>query len=213
MALAVKRTTTTMQLETPRLIIRDWHPTEDVRDTIDIFGDVRVTRWLEKGSQDTSLRQVQGRLHRYVDNTQKSKNGTGSWAVVQKDIARVIGHIALLCLPDLEEVRPDHVIEPFPDGMSVEYFEIGWHFRPASWGFGYATEAARALIEYGFEVLDLPVVFAIAQPENKRSLAVMKRLGMQYDGLTTRCYGGQSLHLYRLSADSYLDISAHSQSK
>ncbi len=203
-----------MQLETQRLIIRDWHPIRDVRDAIDIFGDSRVTCWLEEDSQDTSLRQVQGRLQRYADNTQKSKSRTGSWAVVQKDIDRVIGHVALLRLPDLEEVRPDHVAESIPDGTNVDYFETGWHFRPASWGFGYATEAARALIEYGFKVLGFPLVFAIAQPNNKRSIAVMKRLGMQYDGLTTRYYGGQSLYLYRLSANNYLNaLGVHSQSK
>ncbi|MBE9059492.1 GNAT family N-acetyltransferase [cf. Phormidesmis sp. LEGE 11477] len=192
-----------MQLETQRLIIRQWHPVEDVRNAMDIFGDAKVMRWIED-SQDSSLRQVQGRLQRYRDSTQKSKDGTGSWAVIQKDIGRVIGHVALLHLLDLPEVRPDHVVEPILNGTNTDdYIEIGWHFRPASWGFGYATESARALAEYGFQALNLSLLLAIAHPKNKRSIALIKRLGMQYDGVTTRYYGGQSLCLYRLSASSY----------
>ncbi|MEM8501556.1 MAG: GNAT family N-acetyltransferase [Cyanobacteria bacterium P01_D01_bin.1] len=189
-----------MQLETQRLIIRPWRPFEDVRDAMDIFGDRRVARWLEDDSQDNSLRQVQGRLQRYADNTRKATDGTGQWAAVQKDIDRVIGQVGLRRLPDLEEVRSDHVAEPIADGTAFDYFEMEWHFRPASWGFGYATESAHALVDYGFEQLKLTFLLAIAQPENSRSIAVMRRLGMQYAGLTTRHYGGPSLVMYRLSA-------------
>lgn len=205
-----------MQLETQRLIIRPWHPYEDVRDAMDIFGDLKVTRWLENDSQDTSLRQVQGRLQRYADKTQKATDGTGSWAVVQKDIDRVVGQVGIRCLPDLEEVRPDHVAEPIAGGVTLNYFEMEWHFRPASWGFGYATESARSLIDHAFETLGLSVLLAIALPTNNRSIAVMKRLGMRYDGMTARRFGGQSLVLYRLAAArrrvSYLPT-VHSQSE
>jgi RimJ/RimL family protein N-acetyltransferase len=192
-----------MQLETQRLIIRPWRPFEDVRDAMDIFGDTRVTRWLEADSQDTSLRQVQGRLQNYADRTRTAANGTGSWAVVQKDIDRVVGQVGLRELPELEEVRPDHVAEPIADGTQLDYFEMEWRLRPASWGFGYATESARTLIERSFEKLGLSVLLAIAQPDNQRAIALMNRLGMHYSGVTTRCYGGRSLSLYRLSAEHY----------
>lgn len=218
-----RQSQTVMQLETQRLIIRQWHPLEDVRNAMDIFGDARVARWLENDSQDASLRQVQGRLQRYADETRKSASGIGSWAVVQKDISRVIGHVRLKDLPDLDEVRSDHVPEPIADGINIDYVEMAWQLRPASWGFGYAVEAARALVEYGFGKLELPLLLAIAQPENRRAIAVIERLGMQYDGITTRCYGCQSLMLYRLSADRYqqqhqqqhesTSATAHSQSR
>lgn len=198
-----------MQIETQRLIIRPWRPFKDVRDAMDIFGDDRVARWLEDDGKDTSLRQVQGRLQRYADDTKEATDGTGSWAAVQKDIGRVIGRVGIRRLPDLEEVRTDHVPEPIVDGSTPDYFELEWHFRPASWGFGYATESARALVAYGFERLDLSVLLAIAPPENSRSIAVMKRLGMQYSGVTTRRYGGQSLVLYRLSACRYRRLAQH----
>jgi len=192
-----------MQLETQRLIIRPWRPFEDVRDAMDIFGDKRVTRWLEADSQDTSLRQVQGRLQRYADQTQAATNGTGSWAIVQKDIDRVVGQVGLRDLLELEEVRPDHVAEPIADGTQLDYFEMEWRLRPASWGFGYAAESARPLIERSFEKLGLSVLLAIVQPDNQRAITLMTRLGMRYSGVTTRCYRGQSLSLYRLSAEHY----------
>ena len=191
-----------MQFETQRLILRDWRPTEDARHAMDIFGDARVMAWVEADSKDTSLRQVQGRLQQYA--AQKVvQPGTESWAVVQKDIGRIIGHVALTLLPDLEEVRENHVIEEIPDGLSTRYVEMLWQFRPASWGFGYATEAARCIVQYAFEELQIPCLLAIAQPENKRAIALIERLGMTYDGFTTRLYGGESLCLYQLSSEAF----------
>lgn len=187
-----------MQFETQRLILRDWYPREDARNAMDIYGDARVTDWLESDDRDTSIREVQRRLQGYADQSKRAKDGTRSWAVVQKDIGRVIGAIALAALPDLEEVRPDHVPEPIEEGLTTDYIEICWHFRPSSWGFGYATEAAFCIAQYGFETLELPLLLAVSQLNNRRAIAVMERLGMQRDGFTTRCYGGEVLLLYLL---------------
>lgn len=197
-----------MQFETERLILRDWQPSLDVRHAMDIFGDAKVMSWVDD-SRDTSLRQIQCRLQRYAElNTRAKKltthKGTGSWAVVQKDIGRVIGHVVLLLLPDMKEVRSEHTIESIPDGLCTHYIEIGWHFRPSSWGFGYATEAARCIAQYAFDSLQLPLLLSVTQKENKRSIALMERLGMQYDGVTTRFYGGEPLLLYRLTQQDLL---------
>lgn len=187
-----------MQFETQRLILRDWYPNEDARNAMDIYGDARVTDWLELVQRDASLRDVQRRLQRYADQARRTRDGTRSWAVVQKDIGRVIGAVELAALPDMEDVREHHVPEPIEDGLSTDYVEISWHFRPSSWGFGYATEAAFCIAQHGFETLGLPLLLAVAQPENARSIAVMERLGMRYDGLTARCYRGAPLLLYML---------------
>jgi len=192
-----------MQFETQRLILRNWHPTEDARHAMDIFGDARVMAWMAPASKDISLRQVQSRLQQYIEHNRRAELGTRSWAVVQKDIGRVIGHVALTLLPDLAEVRKNHVVEEIPDGLSTQYVEITCQFRPASWGFGYATEAAHRIIQYGFNELKLPCLLGITPPENSRSIALMKRLGMEYDGPTTRFYRGELLSLHRLDADVY----------
>ncbi|MEZ5427363.1 MAG: GNAT family N-acetyltransferase [Pyrinomonadaceae bacterium] len=61
--------------------------------------------------------------------------------------------------------------------------EVGYALAKAFWGNGYATEAARRMLEYGFETLGLEKIVAVASPENRSSQNVMKRLGMEFIGL------------------------------
>ena len=199
-----------MQFETRRLILRPWQVNIDARHAMDIYGDARVMAWVEDGGRDTSLRQVQGRLQRYREMSICGRKGVGSWAVEQKDIGRVVGHVMLMPLPDIKAVKTQpaarlkvddaerHNTHSTANGMATDYVEIGWHFRPASWGYGYATEAANRIAQYAFEKLELSLLLAITAPENRRSIALIERLGMELDGLTARYYGGQSLLLYKL---------------
>ena len=78
------------------------------------------------------------------------------------------------------------LLKPLPDGVGE--FEVGWHLHPDSWGHGYATEAARAVVQQAFED-GLPEVYAVVRPGNERSVAVCRRLGMDPLGRTTRWYG------------------------
>ena len=59
--------------------------------------------------------------------------------------------------------------------------EVGWRLLPAYWGRGYATEAAHASLEYGFDTLKLREIVAFTTPGNLRSRRVMERLGMEHD--------------------------------
>ena len=61
-----------------------------------------------------------------------------------------------------------------------EATEVLWALHPAAWKQGYATETARAALDYGFRDLDLDLIFAITKPDNDPSRAVMTRLGMTY---------------------------------
>jgi len=58
--------------------------------------------------------------------------------------------------------------------------EVLWALHPDAWGQGYATETARAALDYGFDTLGLERIFAITMPDNRPSQAVMTRLGMTY---------------------------------
>jgi RimJ/RimL family protein N-acetyltransferase len=65
-------------------------------------------------------------------------------------------------------------------GTSHRTPEVGlfWALFPAHWGKGYPTEAARALVAYAFGELDLGRIVATTEQSNRRSIAVMRRLGM-----------------------------------
>jgi ribosomal-protein-alanine N-acetyltransferase len=66
-------------------------------------------------------------------------------------------------------------------------YEIGWVFHPRFHRQGYATEAAAALLRYGFESLQVHRVIATCQPENTASWRVMEKLGMQREGHLRKC--------------------------
>lgn len=58
--------------------------------------------------------------------------------------------------------------------------EVAWRLDPAYWGHGYATEAGRAWIAYGFETLGLDRIISMTDEPNVRSQAVMRRLGLRF---------------------------------
>lgn len=68
-----------------------------------------------------------------------------------------------------------HHQQSFPDDV-----EIAWRFASQHWGRGYATEAARAWLEYGFTTLALPRIISLTDHDNARSIALMERLGMSF---------------------------------
>ena len=82
--------------------------------------------------------------------------------------------------------------EPFIGftGLAVPSFEahftpcteVGWRLAHSAWGKGYATEAARAALAFGFDALGLAEIVSFTAVSNKRSAAVMERLGMRRDG-------------------------------
>ncbi len=59
--------------------------------------------------------------------------------------------------------------------------EVGWRFARKAWGHGYATEAARAALRFGFETVGLDEIVSFTVPANERSWRVMERLGMTRD--------------------------------
>jgi RimJ/RimL family protein N-acetyltransferase len=72
--------------------------------------------------------------------------------------------------------------------------ELGYALGKAFWGQGYATEAARAIVQYGFEQPNVSRIFAVVFQENEPSWRILKRLGFEYEkdvthyGLPLACY-------------------------
>ena len=93
------------------------------------------------------------------------------------------------------------LFKPLPNGVGE--VEVGWHLHPDSWGHGYATEAARAVIDRGFRA-GVPEVYAVVRPGNAASVAVCRRLGMQSLGRLRRWYDVE-LDAFRLMAPDVVD--------
>lgn len=89
-----------------------------------------------------------------------AERGHGRLAVLDRQSGRFLGRTGLKYWPQFGET------------------EVGWVLRPDARGHGYATEAGRAAVGWGFESFDLPYVTAYIQPVNSASARVAERLGM-----------------------------------
>ena len=89
--------------------------------------------------------------------------------------------------------------------------EIGWRLAVEHWGKGYATEAAKEALRFGFEALDVDEIVSFTSVKNTRSQAVMQRLGMrkeeyEFEHPDVPFGSGLSRHcLYKLSKDDWRD--------
>ncbi len=79
--------------------------------------------------------------------------------------------------------------------------EIGYRLRRAAWGQGYATEAARAVLDHGFRVLEIDPIVAVADPDNRASLGVLRKIGLRPAGRAF--HYGEELPFFRLARRDY----------
>jgi RimJ/RimL family protein N-acetyltransferase len=168
---------------TERLIVRAWgHSDEDIDRIFDIYSRWEVARWLGAAPRAMTER---AQARQAVDRWQSRAAADprlGVWAVQVRETGVVAGSVLFVRLPD-------------GDGE----VEVGWHLHPDSWGNGYATEAARAVVDNGF-AHGIDEVYAVVRPGNDASMAVCRRLGMTPLGITTRWYGVEC-EAFRLRKD------------
>jgi RimJ/RimL family protein N-acetyltransferase len=148
-------------VETRRLLLRRWRP-EDAAPFAEMNADPEVMRFIGDGrplardASDAFLARVE---------EEWEERGHGLWAVEERGApGRLLGFCGLAVPMFLPQVLPA--------------VEVGWRLRRDAWGRGLATEAARAAVAWGFEVLGLAEILTIVHPENARSLRVAERLGM-----------------------------------
>ena len=168
-------------ITTERLVLRPFTP-EDAPALFGIFSLPEVARWSGQGTPMTDVSEAQERIRRMPVRS-GDHPAAGLFAVVPAGGADVVGMAILVPLPSSEGVdRADH--------------EIGWHLHPSVWGRGYATEAARALIDRAWAA-DIPELYAVTNPDNGPSQAVCGRLGMTDLGLRSDWYD-RELRAFRL---------------
>jgi ribosomal-protein-alanine N-acetyltransferase len=104
-------------------------------------------------------------------------------AFVADNMGEQAGFVAVLLKTD--DMLVGHM--EFHPWFAPQTYEIGWIFNRAYHGHGYATEAAMALLQYGFEALSLHRMIATCQPENVASCRVMEKLGMRREAHFRKC--------------------------
>ncbi|MDQ4069097.1 MAG: GNAT family N-acetyltransferase [Actinomycetota bacterium] len=149
-------------LETPRLLLEPWDERR-IEDFISLTGDDRVMHYIGRGGVWTRAEAIE-RFHAAVDHWRSEAFGWRS--VVEKETRQWIGLIAL------------NRLGPGISGVEEDEIEVGWWLVPTAWQRGIATEGAQAACAEAFVRLGATRVIARCRPANRRSLAVMRRLGM-----------------------------------
>ncbi len=145
-------------LETERLIIRE-HVLSDAPFFFTLNSNYNVVKY----TGDSSFKTIEEaeKIVQYVMNQYK-ENGYGRWLVTEKETGNPIGWCGLKFHTDTKET------------------DIGYRLLESAWGKGYATESAKACIDYGFKHFNLNRIIGDAMKENKASINVFKKLGMTY---------------------------------
>lgn len=167
------------EIETLRLHLRQF--TLDDRDELfHIYSYPELFKYMSN-EKPLLVEQVRAVINTFTESWQK--NQFGVWAVVYKKYQKLIGHCGFKFLENTQEVQ------------------IGYLLLSSYWGRGLATEAASAVMKYGFEVAKLERIVAIAKPENIASRRVMEKIGMTYE--KDAYYYDNSVVYYSLSREAY----------
>jgi RimJ/RimL family protein N-acetyltransferase len=145
-------------LATERLVIR----TEEQGDLESLYAILKDPYTMRFYPKPYTLDEVKGIIDRNIASYKS--NGFGLWALILKEEHIFIGQ----CGISIQNI----------DGKQVP--EIGYHLNQDYWNNGYATEAAKACLNYGFEELKLPSLFIHTYVKNMPSIRVAQRIGMHH---------------------------------
>lgn len=160
-------------VDTPRLLLRPWRD-DDLDGYAAMCADPEVMRHMGDGST-LDRADAWRSMAMFVGHWQL--RGFGMWAVEERATQRFIGRVGL------------HQPEGWPG------LEVGWMLARDTWDRGYATEAARASLEFAWNVVGVEHVISVIAPENAASVRVAERLGeapegtLDLNGLEVVLYG------------------------
>lgn len=149
------------ELVTSRLRLRDWRD-DDLEAFAAMNADPRVTEFLPARLDRAQSDALAARIRAHI-----RERGFGWWAVEVPGEVPFIGFVGL-SVPQFQ-------------AQFTPCVEISWRLAADHWGRGHATEAARLALNYGFDRLGLLEIVSFTTRANRRSKAVMERLGMRHD--------------------------------
>lgn len=144
-------------LETPRLYLREMTP-EDAEAAYILNLDPEVLQYTGDDPFE-SIEEAKTFLENYASYR---TYGFGRWGIILKETDEYLGWCGLKYTPELDE------------------FDIGYRLMKKFWGKGYATEAAKACLELGFEQFNMKTIVGRAMPANLASVRVLEKIGLTY---------------------------------
>ncbi len=172
----VSRHTLAPQLRSERLTLSPYRDV-DLPDVARIVTDPRVVWWRQTPMGEDAVR-------KFFDRVLAAQADGFGWWLVRDRAGTLAGQAGL-----------------WPLSSRADTIEVGYHFLLEARGRGLATEAARALLTYGFGPRNLREIHAIVLPQNAPSQAVMRRLGMPKVG--THVHAGMEHDLFRLRQNEW----------
>ena len=170
-------------LETDRLVLRQIIP-EDFEDLFKMNRDPQIMKYVGDGSTRTH-EEMKNELDMLISHYIR-KPGLGIWATELKANNCFIGASGLVYYDNTSEI------------------EVGYRMQKEFWKNGYATEASKGLLEYGFTKLNLKKIVSSAHVDNVASRRVMEKIGMTY--IDDRFHYGCLQAYYEISANEYQEL-------
>jgi len=148
-------------LETSRLILRHQSP-DDLDSLFALYCDPDVSKYIPDAPRN--YEEAREELEWHMNGHPKHPE-LGLWATIHKETNKFIGRCGLL---------------PWTiDGQNK--VEVAYLINKANWGQGLGTEAARAILDYGFEKLNLSRLVCLIDKENLASIKVAEKIGMTFE--------------------------------
>lgn len=164
-------------IETERLLLRQF-----TADDTDFIVELLNEPSFIKNIGDRKVRTTED-AERYIVNgpmTSYTKNGFGLWMVQIKETGEPIGMCGLIKRDSLDDV------------------DLGYAFLPKYWSKGYANEAAKATLDFGWHTVGLKRIVAITDPTNTPSNRVLEKLGFVFEKMVKIAVDDIDLNLYAI---------------
>ncbi len=171
-------------IETERLLLREI-TLDDKEDLLRLHSCPEVQKYTGEPVIN-SLEEIEKAICERINNYKVY--GYGRWATILKNGMQFVGWSGLAYLPEFDEI------------------DIGYRFFPEYWGSGIATEAAISILTHGFNRLQLDKIIGIAMKENKASIRVMEKIGMQFDKIAPYEEGGNDVIWYQIEKTVYNNV-------